>query len=134
MVQDAPTLTIAIPDDLPVDALSSLLPEFSLAAPSPDAILSLYRLVASQLADLEAASNDIEEARAQALRKEVELDSAVQDREATVRELETSLESVTAELSAAKHERDALRTFHFLTGGPAGGLANSRAWGPRCVV
>ncbi|KZV92725.1 hypothetical protein EXIGLDRAFT_836242 [Exidia glandulosa HHB12029] len=105
-----PSRAIDLPEDLPIDALAALLPDISLESPSPDAIVSLYRLVAAQVAELESSSNELEEARAQALRKEVELDSAIQDRESTVRELETSLESVTAELSAAKQERDALQS------------------------
>ena len=72
--QSSATLAVDIPEDLDFDALSSLLPDTRLDTPTPDAILYLYRLVVNQAADGDAAQRELEEARADLSRKDVELD------------------------------------------------------------
>ncbi|KAI0081625.1 hypothetical protein K474DRAFT_1635534 [Panus rudis PR-1116 ss-1] len=102
----ASTMSIPIPDDLDVELLSNLLPDVNLESPSPDAIVSLYRLVLSQSAEIDATQRELEEARAEAERKEVELDQALQDKETSTKELESTLETVQNELKQVKQEKD----------------------------
>jgi nucleoprotein TPR len=99
---------VPVPDDLDLDYLSRLLPDFSFETPSPDAVLSLYRLVVSQAADLDGALRDLEESRAEAERKDVELDQALQDRESSVSSLEAQVKSLQEGLTKVKEERNTL--------------------------
>ena len=102
------TFTVTIPEDVDFDALSALLPDVNLANPSPETIVSLYRLLVGQAADSDATQRELEEARAEIQRKDIELDQALQDRETATSELESTLESVQQELAQMKEERDAL--------------------------
>ncbi|KAI0260660.1 hypothetical protein BC834DRAFT_925773 [Gloeopeniophorella convolvens] len=77
-------------------------------SPSPDAILALYRIVVSQAVDLDVATRDLEDARADIERKDVELDQALQDRESSTATLEAQLKDAQEELARAKSERDSL--------------------------
>ncbi|KAJ8468503.1 hypothetical protein ONZ51_g9602 [Trametes cubensis] len=104
----AATFTVNIPEDIDFDALSSLLPDVNLTTPTPDTLLSLYRLLLAQSSDTEGVQRELEEARAEIQRKDVELDQALQDRETASSELESTLESVQKELAQVKEERDAL--------------------------
>ncbi|KAI0330460.1 hypothetical protein GY45DRAFT_1323591 [Cubamyces sp. BRFM 1775] len=104
----AATLTVNIPEDIDFDALSSLLPDVNLTTPTPDTLLSLYRLLLAHSSDAESAQRELEEARAEIQRKDVELDQALQDRETATSELESTLESVQKELAQVKEERDSL--------------------------
>ena len=74
--QNVSALTVDIPEDLDFDFLSSLLPDTRLDSPTPESILSLYRLIVSQASDADAAQRELEEARAEVARKDVELDQA----------------------------------------------------------
>ena len=103
--------SVPIPDDLDFDYLSRLLPDFSFETPSPDTVLSLYRLVVSQAVSLESALHDLEESRAENERKDVELDQALQDRESSVSSLETQVKGLQEELSKVKQDRNALGEF-----------------------
>ncbi|EJD40454.1 hypothetical protein AURDEDRAFT_20120, partial [Auricularia subglabra TFB-10046 SS5] len=93
---------------LPADALAHLVSDISLEAPTAEGILALYRFVVAQASNLESSGHELEEFRATVFRKEVELESAIAERETSVRELETALDGARSELTAAKAERDAL--------------------------
>ena len=98
--------SVTVPDDIDVEYLSRLLPDFSFETPSPDAVLSLYRFVVSQAVDLDGALRDLEESRAEVERKDIELDQALQDRESSVSSLETQVKSLQEELAKVKEERN----------------------------
>ncbi|KZT67236.1 hypothetical protein DAEQUDRAFT_729270 [Daedalea quercina L-15889] len=104
------TITLAIPDDVDIGALSGLLPEIDLHTPSPDAIVALYRLVVAQASDNDATQRELEEARAEIDRKNVELEQALQDKESATVELDTTLDAVRKELEQVKREKDELAT------------------------
>ncbi|KAF9220879.1 hypothetical protein BS17DRAFT_786120 [Gyrodon lividus] len=99
---------VPIPTDFDIDALSNILPEVSFSKPDPETILALYRLLLSQVAENDATQRDLEEARAEIERKEVELDQAFQDGETKSKDLESSLQTVQNELNTIKAERDQL--------------------------
>jgi nucleoprotein TPR len=98
--------SVPVPNDLDLEYLSRLLPDFSFETPSPDAIVSLYRFVVSQAVDLDGALRDLEESRAEVERKDIELDQALQDRESSVSSLETQVKSLQEELAKVKDERN----------------------------
>ena len=100
--------SVPVPDDIDLEYLSRLLPDFSFETPSPDAILSLYRFVVSQAVDFDGSLRDLEESRAEVERKDIELDQALQDRESSVSSFETQIKSLQEELARVKEER---RTF-----------------------
>ncbi|KAI9435095.1 hypothetical protein H4582DRAFT_2080017 [Lactarius indigo] len=100
--------SVPIPDDLDFDYLSRVLPDVSFETPSPDSVLSLYRLVITQAVSLESAHHDLEESRAENERKDVELDQALQDRESSVSSLESQVKGLQEELTKVKQDRDAL--------------------------
>ncbi|KAI0357500.1 hypothetical protein OH77DRAFT_1435746 [Trametes cingulata] len=104
----AATLTVNIPEDIDFDVLSSLLPDVNLTAPTPETVVSLYRVLVAQASESETTQRELEEARAEIQRKDVELDQALQDRETATAELESTVESVQKELAQVKEERDAL--------------------------
>jgi nucleoprotein TPR len=64
----------------------------------------------AQAADRSGATLELEEAHAQLVRKEVELDQALQDKESAVRELDHSAEATRLELKAVAQQRDELRS------------------------
>ncbi|KAG7445737.1 uncharacterized protein BT62DRAFT_176907 [Guyanagaster necrorhizus] len=105
---DDTSLSVAIPGDLDVDALSTLIPNATLAYPSSDTILALYRLALSQAADLDATQRTVDELRAEAEKTDVELDQALQDKESLSRDLESQLEATQTELKDLSQERDQL--------------------------
>jgi nucleoprotein TPR len=98
--------SVPVPDDIDLEYLSRLLPDFSFETPSPDAVLSLYRFVVSQAVDLDGSLRDLEESRAEVERKDIELDQALQDRESSVSSLETQVKSLQEELAKVKEERN----------------------------
>lgn len=100
--------SVPIPDDLDFDYLSRVLPDVSFETPSPDTVLSLYRLVVTQAVGLESALHDLEESRAENERKDVELDQALQDRESSVSSLEAQVKCLQEELTKVKQDREAL--------------------------
>jgi len=110
--------SVPVPDNLDLEYLSKLLPDFSFETPSPDAVLSLYRFVVSQGVDLDSSLRDLEETRAEVERKDVELDQALQDRESSVSSLEVQVKSLQEELTKVKAERSTLgMSVHTLLGG-----------------
>jgi len=100
--------SVPIPDDLDFDYLSRVLPDVSFETPTPDSVLSLYRLVVTQAVGLESALHDLEESRAENERKDVELDQALQDRESSSSSLEVQVKGLQEELTKVKQDRDAL--------------------------
>lgn len=102
------SLTIFMPEDIDLAALSNLLPDASITSPSPDAIIALYRLLLAQSSELETAQQELENAQAEAQRKDVELDQALQDRETGMKEMEAQVEAAQEELKKMKSERDEL--------------------------
>jgi len=109
---DENTNGIEIPGDIDLESLQNILPDTSLTAPSPDSIVSLYRLLLAQVEEADATQRELEEARAEAEKKDVELDQALQDRESQTKDLETSLDIVQSELKEVKQERDQLGMFY----------------------
>lgn len=103
--------SVPIPDDIDIEYLSRLLPDFSFETPSPDAILSLYRFVVSQAVDYDSALRDLEESRAEVEKKDIELDQALQDRESSVSSFETQVKSLQEELAKMKEERNTFGKF-----------------------
>lgn len=106
--------SIAVPDDIDTDFLSSLLPDVSLESPSPDAIVSVYRLVLTQATDYDATKREVEELQAEVERRDVELDQALQDKETATKELESSLETTQNELRQVRQEKDELGEYCLL--------------------
>ncbi|KAF8582854.1 hypothetical protein K439DRAFT_123735 [Ramaria rubella] len=102
------SIHLDLPHDIPLESLSTLIPDTSLDAPSAETILHIYKLLLAQAADLASATSDLEDARAQIVRKDVELDQALQDKESAVAELEQSVEAVRNELQTAAQQRDEL--------------------------
>ncbi|KAF8158177.1 hypothetical protein B0H34DRAFT_444170 [Crassisporium funariophilum] len=101
-------LSVTLPDDIDEGTLSDLLPDTNLTSISPKDIIALYRLLTSQLDNIDSVERERDEARAELERKEVELDQALQDKETSTKEFETSVEAVHEELNQVKHERDQL--------------------------
>lgn len=116
---EAATLNVEIPDDIDVDALQNILPDTSLASPSSDAIVSLYRLLLAQVEENDATHRELEEAQAEGERKDVELDQALQDKESQAKEYEASFDTLQNELKEVKQERDQFGVsprLHFVDG------------------
>lgn len=108
--EDSQRLTVFIPSDIDLDTLSNLLPETSITSQSPDGIVELYRRLVDLASKLDATVRERDEDRADAERMEVELDQALQDKEAMSKELEGSAENLQVELKQVKQERDDLCT------------------------
>jgi nucleoprotein TPR len=102
------SLNVTIPSDIDEEALTNLLPDTNIAALTSDAIVTIYRLLLSQTSTLDATERERDETRAELERKEVELDQALQDKESSAKDLETSVEVVYKELAQVKQERDGL--------------------------
>ena len=100
--------TISLPSDIDVDALSALIPGEPLESPTEDTVLHLYRTLLAHVEQVDATTREVEELRAEAQKKEVELDQAYQDRENDKKEVETSVDKLQKELKSAKAERDEL--------------------------
>ena len=109
---DAVPLEITLSDDIDKDALSKLIPDIDLASLSADDILSIYRLLLSQLISLDSAQRERDEARADTERKDIELDQALQDKESLSNDHEASVESIHKELQQVKQERDQLGSYN----------------------
>jgi nucleoprotein TPR len=108
MAEDGASHIIEIPVDIDLESLQNILPDTSLTSPSPESIVSLYRFLLAQVEEADATQRELEEARADAEKKDVELDQALQDRESQTKDLETSLDIVQSELKEVKQERDQL--------------------------
>ena len=100
--------TISLPPDIDLDALSALIPGEPLEIPNEDTVLHLYRTLLAHVTQLDATTHEVEELRAEAEKKEVELDQAYQDRENDKKELENLTDNLRKELKTVKSERDEL--------------------------
>ncbi|KAJ6508423.1 hypothetical protein C8R45DRAFT_1069158 [Mycena sanguinolenta] len=101
-------LTIYIPSDIDVDTLSNLLPETSITTQTPEGILDLYRHLVDLASKLDAAMRERDEERADVERIEIELDQALQDKEALSRDMDSSAANLQTELEKVKQERNEL--------------------------
>lgn len=104
----------AASNDTDFTILTELLPDVALENPTPEAISAYFRLILTQHEQLSAALRQSEELNALVERKDVELDQALQDREASVRELEISLEEAQDELKKARQEKEEAGIFIFM--------------------
>jgi nucleoprotein TPR len=109
--ESAAPLHVTLSDDIDEDALSDLLPEVSFTSLSSDDVLSIYRLLVSQVINLNSAQRERDEAQADNERKDIELDQALQDKESLTNDLEASVESIHKELQQVKQERDQLGSY-----------------------
>ncbi|KAI0087040.1 hypothetical protein BDY19DRAFT_324018 [Irpex rosettiformis] len=98
--------TVAIPEDLDFDLLSDLLPETQFDSPTPESIVSLYRLVVAQASAVDANQKELEETKAEVQKKEVELDQALQDRESASKEVESVSENLQSQLKKIQQEKE----------------------------
>ncbi|KAG6330667.1 hypothetical protein ID866_8422 [Astraeus odoratus] len=101
-------LAVPIPIDVDVNALSNIIPDVSFTNPTPDTIVSVYRVLLAQVADNDAAQRELEDMRAAAERKDIELDQAFQDGETKSKDLEIALESVQNQLNTIRGENEQL--------------------------
>lgn len=110
--QDTPSastsaaFTISLPSDIDVDTLSALIPGEPLETPTEDTVLHLYRTLLAHVAQVDATTRQVEDLRAEAEKKEVELDQAHQDRENDKRETEIIVDNLQKELKSVKASRD----------------------------
>jgi nucleoprotein TPR len=112
------SFSLAIPGDIDLDTLSSIIgDDASLTEITTESVIMLYRTLLAQGSRVDAVQRDLEEARADAERKDIELDQALQDRETTSKDLEAALEAAHSEATRAKQERDAVGLYirHALT-------------------
>lgn len=107
----SPTFTLSLPSDIDIDALNALIPGESLESPNEDAVLRLYRTLLAHATQVDATTREVEELRAEAEKKEVELDQAYQDRENDKKELENITDNLQKELKTIKAERDEFGTY-----------------------
>jgi nucleoprotein TPR len=104
----SPTFSLSLPSDIDVDALNALIPGESLDTPSEHAVLRLYRTLLAHATQVDATTREVEALRAEAEKKEVELDQAYQDRENDKRELENRINGLRKELRTVTTGRDEL--------------------------
>lgn len=104
----SPTFFLSLPPDIDIDALNALIPGESLETPSEDAVLRLYRTLLAHATRVDATTREVEALRAEAEKKEVELDQAYQDRENDKKELENFTDNLREELKTVKAARDEL--------------------------
>lgn len=94
--------------DVDIRSLSEYFPDASLESPSPELVIACYKVIIEQKEKLNEYAEDVEILKAEADRKDVELDQALQDRERVSRELEEAVSSVQGELKALKEEKTQL--------------------------
>jgi nucleoprotein TPR len=115
--QDTPSastsaaFTISLPSDIDLDALSALIPGEPLEAPTEDTVLHLYRTLLAHVTQVDATTREVEDLRAEAEKKEVELDQAHQDLENEQKRTETLEDNLQKELKSIKTERDELGAY-----------------------
>lgn len=105
---DEHELSLTLPDDFDLEALSEILPDTNFTSPSHDTIINIYQILLAQAVEGRSIAHELDEARAELEKKDVELDQALQDKESVLRESETSLENVQKDLAQVKEERDQL--------------------------
>ncbi|KAJ3731245.1 hypothetical protein DFJ43DRAFT_435652 [Lentinula guzmanii] len=108
-IQDSQSsFTVPVPEDFDIEAFTSIVPDFDIHSPTPDSLVNLYRLILEQSGAIDATQRDVDELRAEAERKDVELDQALQDREQSSKDAEQQIERLQEELTQVKQERDQL--------------------------
>ncbi|KZV68448.1 hypothetical protein PENSPDRAFT_735917 [Peniophora sp. CONT] len=105
----AESLELTLPDELDVDALSTLLPDVSLENPKGDDILGCYEVLLSRDSELEETRRVLEEVRAECERAVVERDDALHQRESVKSEVEGEMSRTQEELENVRKERDSLK-------------------------
>ena len=88
-------LSVDLPEDVDLIALSELLPDINITSPTSNTIVSIYRLLLAQALEGRSIALELDDLRAEIDKKEVELDQALQDKETASRELEEALEEET---------------------------------------
>ncbi|PVG00260.1 hypothetical protein CPB86DRAFT_844315 [Serendipita vermifera] len=103
----APALHISLPDDLPTTLLDSLTGGAAVdwSAPTPETILSVYRLIVSQKEEFDNALRDWEERLAQ---KDADIEQALQDHETFRVEYNEQIEVLRAEVGSLKRDNEEL--------------------------
>lgn len=106
--QQQPSFTVPIPEDFDLEGLTNLVPDLDVHSPSPDALVNLYQLLLEQSGIIDSSQREVDELRAEAEKKDVELDQALQDREQSSKDTELQVEQIQEELNQVKQERDHL--------------------------
>lgn len=101
-------LSLSLPEDVDLEALSELLPDTNITSPTSDTVINVYRLLLAQALEGRSIALELDETRAEIDKKEVELDQALQDKETASRDLEEALEAVQIELKEVRQEREQL--------------------------
>lgn len=110
----AAELLVNLPSDISVDHIKQFLPEdASLESPTPDVIIQLYRLILDFSERAEASATELDEVRADAQRKEVEMEQTVVDVQNEAAKAKTDVERLSGELRSLAADKDALgMSFH----------------------
>ncbi len=99
--QDEPhSLQLNLPDDIDGDQILQLIPGISLLSPSPEDVIAVYKFLIEQTREVDSLNAQVEESNAASVRKDIELDQALQERDVQIRELESS-----AQLNATQVEK-----------------------------
>ncbi|KAG8914820.1 hypothetical protein FRC01_003900, partial [Tulasnella sp. 417] len=105
----AAELLVNLPSDISVDHIKQFLPEdASLESPTPDVIIQLYRLILDFSERAEAAATELDEFRADAQRKEVEMEQTVVDVQSEAARAKTDVERLSGELRSLAADKDAI--------------------------
>lgn len=92
--------------DIDIAALSNFFPDAHLESPSAVLVVQCYKLILNQAQQLDEKERNIEALEAEAERKEIELDQALQDRENLLSELDVNVKDVQDELAKVKAEKE----------------------------
>jgi nucleoprotein TPR len=103
----APALHISLPEDLPTTLLDSLTGGATVdwSAPTPETIISVYRLIVSQKEEFDNALRDWEERLAQ---KDADIEQALQDHETFRAECIEQIETLRVEVEGLKRDNEEL--------------------------
>lgn len=97
---------ISIPPELPVDQLKLYFPEdASLEDPSPEMIVELYRIILQLNEKAEDSTAQVDELRAEAQKREIEMEQAAADQQGESNRLSEDLRRVSAEVTALRTEK-----------------------------
>ena len=97
--------------DIDVHSLSEYFPDASLEAPTPELIIACYKVIMEQKDKLADYVEEIDNLKADADRKDVELDQALQDRERVSKELEDAVVGMQTELKSATEEKEQIGNY-----------------------
>lgn len=118
-VSQAGELLVPIPSDISVDQLKQFLPEDAqLDSPTPEVIIQIYRLILDLHERSEVSATELDEFRADAQRKEVEMEQTLVDIQNEAATAKNEVEKVRKELMGVSAEKDSfgmiLHPFHKL--------------------